>query len=106
MSKKEKDIIRFSGRNHSKLGIVSTIIGAVDVIGLIAISIFSSTSHGKGGTIVGIVGLLLFVIAAAGFAISYKSLKEKDIYYRFPVIGSTINGLMLMLLLIIYLLGM
>ena len=38
---RSKDIIHFSGRRHTRLGISSAIIGILVFIGFIAISIFS-----------------------------------------------------------------
>ncbi len=106
MWKRNKEMIHFSGRSHSRLGIWSAIIGFVVLIGFISISIYSSTSKGNGGIYLGIIGVLLFGLASFGFYLSYKSFKEKDIFYRFPLIGSGINGTMIIVLLILYILGL
>lgn len=98
-------MIQFSGRRHTGKGILSAIIGFLIIIGFISISIVSGLNGGNGGFLIGILGLLLFLLAICGFILSYKSLKERDIFYRFPMIGIITNGLMLMLLMLIYILG-
>lgn len=103
--KRDKEMIHFSGRRHTKMGIASAIIGITVVLGFLAISINSGLARGNGNFILGVIGLLLFCLAVFGFILSYKALKKKDIFYRFPLIGVILNGLMTILLMIIYLLG-
>ena len=103
--KRNKEMIHFSGRRHTKTGIFSAVVGIAVVLGFLAISILSSMSHGQGGIILGIAGLLLFGLAVFGFVLSYRAFQKKDIFYRYPVIGGVLNGLMTVLLLIIYIIG-
>lgn len=103
--KKRREMIQFSGRRHTRLGIMSTIIGVLVVLGFITISIISSSDNGEGSLIIGIIGLLLLAIAVFGFVISYKAFKEKDIFYSLPIIGSILNGIMIIVLLVLYILG-
>ncbi len=103
--KRNKEMIHFSGRRHTKLGICSMIIGIVSVLGLLTVSIVSGLSHGKGNLAVGVVGLCLFALSIFGFVLSYKAFKKKDIFYRFPIIGAILNGFMTILLLVIYIIG-
>jgi hypothetical protein len=81
------------------------VIGILSILGLIAASILSGIYHGQGGIVLGVVGLGLFALSIFGFVLSYKSLKKKDIFYRFPIIGAVLNGFMTILLLVIYILG-
>jgi hypothetical protein len=103
--KRNKEMIHFSGRRHSKTGIASAVIGILVVLGFLAISIISGLAKGNGSFILGVIGSLLFVLSVSGFILSYKAFKKKDIFYRFPVIGAVLNGFMTILLLIIYILG-
>jgi uncharacterized membrane protein YidH (DUF202 family) len=84
---------------------LSAVIGFLAILGFIAISIISGISSGDGGLIIGIIGILIFVLGIFGFVLSYKALKQRDIYYRFPMIGIISNGIMLVILMIIYILG-
>jgi hypothetical protein len=103
--KRDREMIRFSGRRHTKTGIISTIIGIVVVLGFLTISMISGLARGNGGLLLGFLGILLFGLSIFGFVLSYKAFKKKDIFYRFPVIGAILNGFMTILLLIIYILG-
>lgn len=103
--RRNKEMIHFSGRRHTRLGILSAIIGIVVVLGFLIVSILSGLAGGKGGLVLGVIGILLFCMAVTGFILSYKSFKKKDIFYSFPIAGATINGFMTILLLILYLLG-
>jgi hypothetical protein len=103
--KRNREMIRFSGRRHTKLGIISTCIGAAVVLGFLSISLVSGLNRGNGGIILGIMGLALFSLAVYGFVLGYKSFKKKDIFYRYPILGVALNGFMTILLLILYILG-
>jgi hypothetical protein len=82
------------------------VIGLIVILGFIALSIASGINGGEGGLGIGIAGILLFFLGLFGFILSYKELKQRDIYYRFPMMGIISNGLMLVLLMIIYILGL
>lgn len=103
--KRNKEMIHFSGRRHTKMGIFSTIIGITVILGFLAISISSGMARGEGGILLGIIGILLFALSILGFVLSYLSFKKKDVFYRFPIIGGILNGVMTILFLIIYILG-
>jgi hypothetical protein len=103
--KRDKEMIHFSGRRHTKTGIFSTAIGIVVVVGFLTISIISGLARGDGGLLLGVIGILLFCLAVFGFVLSYKAFKKKDIFYQFPIIGAILNGFMTIFLLIIYILG-
>lgn len=102
---RRKEMIHFSGRRHTKLGVISAIIGITVTLGFIILSIVSGVMGGQGGELFGILGLLLFALAVFGFVLSYKALKQRDIFYRFPLIGVILNGFMTVLFVIIYILG-
>lgn len=98
-------MIQFSGRRHTRLGILSAVIGIIAVIGFVGVSLVSGYYGGEGGIVIGIAGLLLFVVSIFGFFISIKALKQVDIYYRFPMIGITTNGVIMIVLMVIYIIG-
>lgn len=53
----------------------------------------SGNNKGNGGMIVGIVGILCFIISISGFILSWISLRKENIRYLFPTIGAVVNGL-------------
>ncbi len=88
------------------MGILSAIIGIIVILGFVAVSIVSGIYGGEGGLLIGISGIFLFFLGIFGFILSYRELRKRDIFYRFPMIGIIANGLMLILLMIIYILGL
>lgn len=103
--KKEKEMIHFSGRRHTKTGIVSTVMGGFVILGFLVLSIISSTARGNGGFFLGVFGILLFGVSIYGFYLAYKAFKKKDIFYRYPILGAVLNGIMAILFLVLYILG-
>ena len=103
--KRNREMIHFSGRRHTKTGIGSTIIGIIVVLGFLSISIASGVEGGKGSLVLGLIGLLLLGLTVFGFVLAYRAFKKKDIFYVFPILGAVLNGFMIILLLIIYILG-
>ena len=103
--KKNKEMIHFSGRRHTKTGILSMIIGIATVAGFLALSFVSGMNGGRGGFALGVIGLLLFGLSVFGFILSYKAFKKKDIFYRFPIAGAILNGFMTIIYMIVYILG-
>ena len=103
--KKEKEMIHFSVRRHTKTGIASTILGGVVILGFLVLSIVSSTARGNAGMLLGVFGILLFGISIFGFYLAYKAFKKKDIFYRYPIIGAVLNGIMAILFLVLYIIG-
>lgn len=76
------------------------------VLGFVGLSIISGVYGGEAGLIIGILGIALFVLALVGFILSYRELKQRDIYYRFPMMGIIANGIMLIILVIVYIVGL
>lgn len=102
---KKREMIHFSGRRHTKLGVLSAGIGILVVIGFLSISFASGTLKGNGGLLFGVIGFVLLGLSVFGFYLSYNAFKERDIFYRFPVIGIVLNGFMTILLIVLYILG-
>ena len=102
--KRNKEI-HFSGRRHTRMGILSTVIGAVVVLGFITLSLISGFAGGQGSILLGVMGILLFGLSIVGFVLSYRSYQKKDIFYRFPIIGSILNGTMAITFMVLYIMG-
>ena len=105
MVKRKKEVFKFSGRNHSIKGLISVIIGGITLLALIILSVISSLSGGNGGLILGIIGMVLFVISIAGFILGIKSCREKEIFYTAPVVGMVLNGLLSLVFFVLYMVG-
>lgn len=105
MQSKKRNNYKFSDKVHSKYGIVSVIIGMVAFITIIVSTYISSKSAGNGGLVLGLAGFIALLMTIYGFFAAIKALKEKDIFYIFPVIGMALNGLLLVMYVILYIVG-
>lgn len=106
MLKLKKSNFMFSNRNHSKKGMLSTFLAVLTIITLLILSILSSRTGGNGSMLLGGFGLCALILSIAGFMIGLQSLKEEEVYYSFPVVGTTLNTIILVVYLIIYIMGM
>lgn len=98
-------MIHFSGRIHPIKGIIAAILGILIILGFGVISVLSALDGGNGSLMIGVVGLILLAVSIIGFVLSYQSMKEKDIFYVYPIIGIISNGVMLILLFVLYVIG-
>lgn len=105
MFKRKKEIFKFSGRSHSVRGLISVIIGGTVLAVFLALSVISSLSGGNGSLILGIIGMVLFVMSIAGFILGIKSCREKEIFYTAPVVGMVLNGFLSILFFGLYMVG-
>lgn len=105
MVKRKKEVFKFSGRKHSIRGLISVIFGGITLIALILLSVISSLSGGYGGLILGIIGMVLFVISITGFILGIKSCREKEIFYTAPVVGMVLNGFLSIVFFVLYMIG-
>lgn len=103
---KKKSNYKFSDKQHSKMGIVSAIIGAVNLLIMIVATYISSQSHGKGELDLGLYGMIAFILSVTGLYYAIKSVDEKEIFYTFPIIGIVLNGLLLIGCILLYLIGL
>ena len=97
--------IKFKGREHSKRGILSLLLGLLSLITFVVISFVSGVAKGKGGIELGLIGLLCAACSVVGFLIGIKSFKEKDIYLVAPIMGLGLNGVMLIVYFCLYIVG-
>lgn len=103
--KEKKSSLRFKKREHSKVGIWSTIIGVIAWCIFIALSVYASITEGNAEKIVGVIGILdaFFVLLGAFFAV--KGLQERDVYYGVPIAGMLLNGILFVIYFSLYFMG-
>lgn len=104
MDKKSK--LKFKGRKHSKKGIAAMFLALLSFGGLVAASAISAAAKGQAGILVGYLGIGCFFVALAGFVLGVFSLREPDILYFQPVFGVTVNGILLVAFVSLYVTGM
>lgn len=103
---KRRGIVKFQGRNHSKKGILSLLLGILTIAAFIVVSVLSGVHQGNGTLILGIVGIISFFLAVVGFWFGIKSFREKDIFYVAPFVGIGSNGIMIIVFFCLYIIGL
>ena len=94
--------IRFTDKTHPAAGILSVVMGTVAWIVLIILVMISG---GKSGLVLGVAGLLDLVFSAVGFWLAMRCYKKEDIYMTTPAAGTVVNGLLVLGLVILYVIG-
>lgn len=102
--KKTKNYM-FTNRHHSRRGIMSMILAVIAIIALIVLPIFSSKSGGNGSILYGGIGFCAFIISITGFILGVQGLKEEEIYYSVPRIGTALNTIMIIVYGTLYIMG-
>ncbi|MBU5478777.1 hypothetical protein KQI69_06120 [Eubacterium sp. MSJ-13] len=97
--------LRLTDKKHPISGIWSVVIGVFALSMFIATCIMSGGNGGNGGMIVGVVGILCFIISITGFILSWMSLRKENIRYFFPTIGAVVNGLQIVGYMVVYICG-
>lgn len=96
---------KFSDKKHPVQGIVSFAIGMAAFL-MVFFGIFlSERAKGQGGAVVGLLGIAALISSAVGLCLALSSLKKKEIHYRFPAMGGLLNGVLLLFLLLLYVMG-
>lgn len=106
MFRKRKASIKFVGRKQSIYGLISTIIAGVCMIALGMLFVFATKSEGTLNIWMGLIGLLILVLSLIGLLLGTAGFKQKDIFYRFPIIGVIFNGILFVGMVVLYFLGL
>lgn len=101
----KKEAYKFSDKKHSIKGLISTAIGITAIIALMVLAYIASLSGGNGTILLGLVGIGFAVLSGVGFYLGIDACKESDIYYTAPVAGIIINGFILIIYLLLYMVG-
>ena len=83
-SMRKKNYI-FTNKKHSNRAIMSTILGGISLVSL---------SYSQGGVMhggYGVTGVLATIYSLIGLILGILTLREKDIYRIFPVLGTILN---------------
>lgn len=90
----ERHGYKFTNKNNTRGGIISTILAVIALITVAAGVIISYNKSGAAGTLVGGLGTMSFLIATVGLICGLKSFKEIDKFYLFSWIGTISNGIL------------
>lgn len=84
---KRKNHYKFTGKKHSKRGMLACFLAAASIFALIYMIMTSFWQKGNGSIYLGSAGLLALAVAVAAFIQAVKSLREEDAFRGIPVIS-------------------
>ena len=96
---------KFTDKRHPILGILSFIIAVIVIIMSLVLCFEAADLNGKAPISYGVAGVIGLLMAIIGFIIGIQSMKQKDIFLRFPILGVFLNGVMILGLFIVYIIG-
>lgn len=97
--------IQFTDKTHPVQGIISVILGFCSLVLLFALCILSGRAKGMSGIEAGILGVVDLVVSLVGFIMAIRCYRKEDIYLITPSLGATINGLLVILCMVLYIVG-
>lgn len=96
---------KFSDKNQTLGGTISTFMGVGSLACLVFGVYLSYEADGNAGMIVGILGLLAYMIAVIGVVIGFLSFKEDDKFYLLSKTGTLLCGFLVVMMTAIVMMG-
>jgi len=97
---------KFTDKKHTRQGLVSVGLGALALILLCIALGMAFESAGNAGSIVGLCAVFSMVGATAGFILSVRGFQEEEVYYLFSQVGVLLNGILFIIWVLIFIVGM
>lgn len=97
---------KFTDKKHTRQGIASSLLGFIALILLIAGILMAYRMFGAAGPYVGFMGFLSLVFSVMGFVFGIRGFHEDEVYYLFSKIGVGLNGILFVLWMLIFIIGM
>ena len=79
---------KFTDKKHPRGGIIASGLFLSSLICFVLGIYISFSNQGQGSMVVGVLGLLSFVMAVIGFILGLRSFKEDNAFLLFPWIGT------------------
>ncbi len=102
---RKRRILKIATKKLPVSVIAAFILGVLSLIMFIAMCIISVINLGNAGQIVGIVPIISLIVNAWAFFVSYRNLKREDVKKGPVSVSAFLNGGMVIVYLVLYLLG-
>ena len=96
---------KFSDRNQSLGGTISTLLGIISLALIVYGVNMSFNAKGQAGVVLGSIGLCILMLSVFGCIIGLISFKEPDKFYVLSKIGSLMCGILTVFMLGVMLMG-
>ncbi|MDD5949056.1 MAG: DUF6142 family protein [Lachnospiraceae bacterium] len=101
-----KKSYNFSDKTHSRDGRLATVLGAGAWLLFGFLVVESILTKGSLGIWFGLLGMVDVIIALAGLVIALMSFREEDSLKLFPRLGTLLNGMVLLILIALFIIGL
>ena len=101
----KKTKLRFSYKEYTIGGVLSSALALISILVLGHSILLSFRARGEGTMQVGAYGLLSLVLSVFGLIIGLLSYKEQDKRYGISFLGTFINGIIIVMLILFILVG-
>lgn len=103
MAKRQK--YKFAKKEYTRDGISSAIFAGITVFLFLADCMISLVLRGSAGIIAGGIALMAMLFSVYGFYIGLSGFSEKGTSHVFCILGSIVNGIMMVVWLALFLIG-
>lgn len=90
---KDKKHYKFTGKKHSRRGMLACALAAASIFALIYLILTSFWQKGNGGAYLGGIGILALLVALAAFIQAIRSLREDDTFRGIPAASMLLSVL-------------
>ncbi len=97
--------IQFTDKKHPFWGIVASLLALGALVMMVVLFVCAGNARGQGGIAYGYLGICNLVLSIVGFVMALRCYKQDDIYLTTPTIGSIVNGIIIIIYLILYIMG-
>lgn len=104
--KKRREALRASVKKIPVSVYIALLISFISIISFLVICIVSATKKGNAGLIAGFVPIVAALFNVIGLVLSYSCFKMDDIRSKVVSIATILNGFMVIIYLLLYILGM
>lgn len=103
--KLKKRRYKFTDKNQSRQGIISSVIGILAFLLTAGVMTVAYVQNGQAGKIIAIPGFLALLLSLTGLYTGIRGAREEDTYRLFPWLGCILNGIILAVYVMVYVLG-
>ena len=101
-TREDKKDRRIPLSKYARGGRISSTIGLCNLAIMFLTITMAVMENGKSGMYIGIFVIIVFISSLMGFAIGIRSFTEENKFYRFSYIGTTINAIIWISIILIY----
>ena len=97
---------KFSDKEHSRLGIISSVLAMYAVLFLIAAIVISTVYRGQGSWLVGLFGVITFICSIIGIVCGLVAFRNTDVLLKYAWIGLIANVILFLLMGLLMVMGL